>query len=355
MRTQHGKLLLAAGLLAMIVGCDKSADSFSLLGTQATFQQVGAFAPKKIDILWVIDNSGSMATSQSNLASNFASFIHRFNQSNYDFHMGVVTTDAWEKRFNSASTKARLRDGLTTHTGVFVMDKNTPNLSNVFVTDILQGTNGNGDERALDSFKYSLLESFNVGKGFRRDDAFLAVIMVGDEDDYSTNNTSSPPTGPLNYSNPNLMPVSGYVTFLDTFTNRAAGAAANYSVSAITVMDAACKAQLETDANIRTIGVRYMDIATRTGGVKGSLCSDFGNTLQLISDSIIELSSTFQLDRAPNPSTIVIEVDGVLVQQNATNGWTYDATTVSVTFHGSSVPVANSNITIAYDPMTVKQ
>lgn len=344
---------MAAGLLATLVGCDKSADSFSLLSTSVDFQQVATFAPKKIDILWVIDNSGSMATSQSNLATNFASFIYRFNQYNYDFHMGVVTTDGWEKRFNSSSTKARLRDGVgSTHTGVFVMDQNTPNLSQTFVTNVKQGTSGNGDERAFDSFRYSLQDSFNVGKSFRRADAFLAIIIVSDEDDFSYNGSALNDTS---VNNSNLFTIASFTSFLDTYTGRTAGQPANYSVSAIAVLDNACKAQLNTDANDRKVAYRYMQMADATGGIKGSLCSDFGNTLQLISDSIIELSTSFQLDRAPNVSTIQIFVDGVSVPQSATNGWTYDATTNSITFHGSAVPAASSHIQVAYDPLTVKE
>lgn len=352
MRTQHGKLVLAAGLLATLVGCDKSADSFSLLSTQVDFQQVASYAPKKIDILWVIDNSGSMATSQTNLATNFASFINRFNQYNYDFHMAVVTTDGWEKRFNSSSTKARIRDGVgSTHSGVFVLDRDTPNISSVFVTNAKQGTGGNGDERAFDSFRYSLQDSFNIGKNFRRNDAFLAVIIVSDEDDFSTTSSSMNES----YSNPNLMSVASFTNFLDTYTGRTAGAPANYSVSAIAVLDSACKTQLDVDANDRKIGQRYIQIANATGGIKGSLCGNFGSTLQLISDSIIELSSTFQLARAANESTINISVDGVSVPKNAVNGWTYDAATISITFHGTSVPATGAHIQVAYDPLTVKE
>lgn len=350
-----GKFLKAAGTLATLttlIACDKSADSFSLLADQAEFQQVASFAPKKIDILWVIDNSGSMKTSQDNLATNFNSFIHRFNQYNYDFNMAVVTTDGWEKKFNSSSTKARFRDGVsTTRSGVYVMNRDTPNLFNVFNTNVKQGISGNGDERAFESFRQSLNDSFNIGKNFRRPDAFLAIIIVSDEDDYSHAGSSMI----TNSNNSNLYSVNSFVTFLDTYTGRQPNTVANYSVNAITVMDTACKNKLDVDANERVIGTRYMQLADKTGGQKGSLCNDFGNTLSLISDSIIELSSSFQLNRKPVESSIVIIVDGASVPKDGTNGWTYDATTNTITFHGSAVPAASSNIQIYFDPATVKE
>ena len=45
------------------------------------------------DILWVIDNSGSMDQEQTSLRDNFASFSNNLVGSGMDFHIGVVTTD----------------------------------------------------------------------------------------------------------------------------------------------------------------------------------------------------------------------------------------------------------------------
>lgn len=341
-----------AMMAALSVGCDKSVDSFSLLEDQASFKQSSSYAAKKIDVLWVVDNSGSMDTSQQNLANNFASFISRFNQKGLDFQMAVVTTDGWEKRFNSSSTKARFKDGLgANRTGYYVMDKNTPSLSSVFTTNIKVGVNGNGDERALDSFRYSLNDAFNIGKNFRRSDAFLAVVIVSDEEDFSHTGLS------LNesYSNPNLFAVSEFKNFLDTYTGRVAGEAANYSVSSITVPDQACVNQLSTDGFTRKISTRVPALVDLTGGVKGSLCSNFGDTLDLISESIVALSSVFKLARVPVESSIVVTVDGSVVPQDANNGWTFDASINSVVFHGPAIPGANSDIRIAFDPVSIKE
>jgi len=342
------KALMMASAVAMLAGCNKSASSYSLLNDSSDYKQQAVFIPKKIDILWVIDNSGSMATSQNNLASNFQSFIARFNQYNYDFHMAVATTDAWEKQFNTSSTKARIRDGAgSTHSGVFVMDKQTPNLSNVFTINVKQGTAGNGDERAFESFKQALLEPWN--SNFRREDAFLAVIIVSDEEDFS----SSSSTFNESYSNPNLYSVQSYKDFLDSFTNAATNGK-NYSVNTIYVTDDACKTQLSTDGFDRKVSTRLPQLADMTGGVKASLCSNFGDTLQLISDSIIQLSAVFKLSREPQEDTITVTVDGVSVPKDANNGWTYNAADLTITFHGSSVPGANANIQIDYYPKSIK-
>jgi len=46
-----------------------------------------------VDILWVVDNSGSMSNEQASLASNFNVFIDRFLDQDINFKMGIITTD----------------------------------------------------------------------------------------------------------------------------------------------------------------------------------------------------------------------------------------------------------------------
>lgn len=346
------KAIMMASTVALLGGCNKSTDSFSLLTDAADYKQQAVFIPKKIDILWVIDNSGSMETSQNNLASNFQSFISRFNQYNYDFQMAVTTTEAWEKQFNPSSTKAVIKDGavlqtsprIETHSGVLVMDKNTPNLSSVFETNIKQGTLGSGDERAFESIKQTLLESANAN--FRREEAFLAIIIVSDEEDFSGSTTQFENAS-------NNFTVQSYADFLNSYT-KSNLYGNNFSVNVISVDSDACKSQLSSDGFARKISTRLPQLADLTGGVKSSICSNFGSTLQLISDSIIQLSSVFKLNREPQTDTIKVVVDGVEIGQDGTNGWTYNPTDWTITFHGTSVPGANADINITFYPKSIK-
>ncbi|WP_413560987.1 hypothetical protein [Bdellovibrio sp. HCB209] len=346
--------VLVASTLSLLAGCGKSGGTYSTLADSDSYKQEAVFVPKKIDVLWVIDNSGSMQTSQQNLASNFQSFIARFKQNNNDFRMAVGATDAWEKGLytsTSSINKALLRDGepgTSNHSGVFVMDKNTPNLENVFVTNIKQGINGNGDERAFESFKQILTDSRN--SAFRRPDAFLAIIIVSDEEDFSRSVTGL--IEKYEDEDPKLFSVDSYVNFLDTFTGGTANGR-NYAVSNISIHDQSCLTQLSTIHQLK-INKRYKDLTNKTGGINGSLCSDFGNTLQIISDSIIKLSSSFKLSREPIPETITVIVNGVVVPENASNGWTYNSSTLTITFNGSAVPAADANVRITFDPKSIK-
>ncbi len=47
----------------------------------------------KVDMLFVVDNSGSMSDEQAMLADSFQTFIDQFMLRNVDFHIGIITTD----------------------------------------------------------------------------------------------------------------------------------------------------------------------------------------------------------------------------------------------------------------------
>lgn len=352
--TRHGILAVCFASAGLFTGCERSADSFSLLSDGSAFKQSEDYVQRKIDILWVIDNSGSMANSQANLAANFQSFISRFSQLNYDFHMGVTTTDAYLAHHYNNNNRSRLRDGVGSNlTGVRIIDRDTPNLTQTFITNMTQGINGNGDERAFSSFLHALNNPLNAG--FLRPGAFLSIIIVSDEDDFSHMDWQNGVHSYFfteNYNHPSIFSIQHFVDKLDELTDSEPGGIRNYSVSTISIMDAQCLADL--NQNSQKVSQRYQQLADATGGTKGSLCGDFGSTLQMISDKVIELSTVFKLSREPIKESIRVFVDGVEIPESAANGWTYDAANWSISFHGSAVPAAGSDVQIGFDPASVK-
>ncbi|MFW1373635.1 hypothetical protein ACEV99_23340, partial [Vibrio parahaemolyticus] len=65
----------------------------------------------------------------------------------------------------------------------FVIIPTIADLVTTFVTNAYQGDQGSGDERAFRSMQLALDDSQNAG--FHRHDAYLAVIILSDEDDFS--------------------------------------------------------------------------------------------------------------------------------------------------------------------------
>lgn len=349
-------LKMTAAAAVLLAGCEKSADSFSLLSDSSTFKQSTSYVQRKVDILWVIDNSGSMETSQQTLAANFQSFIDRFSRLNYDFQMGVITTDAYLHAHYNNPLRSQLKDGAGgVPTGFRIMNALTPNINQVFLGNISQGINGSGDERAFSSMELALKNELNAG--FVREGSFLSVIIVSDEDDFSHNDATNGIHSYFfteNYNHASMHPISRFTGVLDDVTRSQAGGVRNYSVSVISILDDACYDDLSDEWPGRKIGHRYRQLVEATDGTLGSLCSDFGQTLTMISDKVLELSSSFVLDREPYIETIFVTVNGTTVPKDAVNGWSYDEATRALSFHGASIPPAGADVRIYFDPKSVK-
>ena len=352
------KATLAAILLS---ACDKTGSAFSVGSTSQSFQQSSqSVVQKKIDILWVVDNSASMGPFQQKLVTNFNSFIQDFVKKGYDFHIAVTTTEAYLSGgfYTSNLSYSAFKDGTgTTHTGFSIIDPTTPNIVSTFTTNATQGDQGSGDENAFSSIKAAFQNPANAS--FLRPDSFLGVIILSDEDDFSdpSRQQYSWSFGGIpdhDYMNPGLETVDSYVNYLDLLTHSTSPTSRKYNVSAVTVLDSTCLNSHKVQSATTIIGQRYMDLVTKTGGVLGDICSaDYATSLIQIQQKIIELSTQFFLSRMPIPSSIRIVVDNVLIAQDATNGWTYNSTNNSISFHGTAVPKQGAAISVRFDPATV--
>jgi hypothetical protein len=350
-------LTLSVSVLS-IIGCGSKTSSYSLLASTQKFSQ--DVQDNRVDVMWVIDNSGSMLPSQQNLAQNFPSFISNFQSAGFDYNIAVTTTDAFmaspmfASSYNASNpyweglpqaNKAQFRDGLgTNRSGVRVINPLTPNLHNVFITNIMQGTQGSGDERSLHSMRQALESPLNTG--FKREGVFLAVIIVTDEEDFSHNGTVLVE----NYNYPGIHPVSDYKNFLDTYTN-STGDFRRYSVNSVSIQsltDPACAGQLHS---VSKVPLRVHELVDSTGGKRANLCGNFATELSGLADNIIQLASQFSLGGAdPLPSTIRVYVNGVELPKDK---WTYIAESNAIQFGEGATPPSGANINVTFDPRTI--
>lgn len=372
MFTLRLKELMCIGATIGLVGCGSGAPSFSLLPDGQSFKQSSSGFNNQLDILFVIDNSGSMDNEQLTLANNFAAFMGDFQTKGYDFKIAVTGTDAYLANSLMGTTisttyaqAAKFRDGpirtdsgsyslMGTHSGVFVILPSTPNIFDpitklgVFPTNIKQGVNGSGDERAFSSFMTSLNSPLNAG--FLRSKSFLAVIIVSDEDDFSDYTRTLNAAPDHSYTAASLHSIQSYVDQLDSLTGTT-GASRRYNVSNISPLDTAC-APNWMDSHLPN---RMVQLTNATNGISGSICdATFATSLNQIQSKISELSTQFFLDRVPVVETIYVKVNDVPISQDAANGWTYDSTANSIVFHGSSIPAQGADIYITFQPTTIK-
>ncbi len=378
-------------LLLSLIGC--GGDSLSLLPTLDSFKQESEPVQNKIDMIWVIDNSGSMAPSQQALADNFESFIQDFVNKAFDFKIAVVTTEAFIKRYPALTSYpddiAEFRDGNPTDgpSGYAVISSDLmtsggmsqQDLVDLFVLNIKQGTAGVGDERGMESLIAALNEPAN--DGFLREDADLAVIFVTDEEDFSASGTPDIPTyiylGPqwssvdydtagkanFPYYNETEPLASNDENYWLTPTSEIhnaifaakgvdpSAADSGISVHSVAIHDQECRTALGGAG--RTLAQRYAELSALSDGLSLSLCDDFAASLDLLSVDIIGKTTEFFLKKTPIVSTLKVSVDNVLLAQSPTEGWTYNAEENSVIFHGAGVPQAESNVSVAFTPTSL--
>lgn len=153
----------------------------------------------KMDIVFVVDDSGSMQQEQTNLATNFPMFATVLQNyvndkgEHVDFRIAVTTTG---KDFTTTVTG--LPFPMVEHgpDGVFLnncgvaqrwLDSSTPNLSTTLACRADVGVGGTSYEMPLLMTKHALGEHGNTeNAGFIRPDALLGVVMLTDEDDVSS-------------------------------------------------------------------------------------------------------------------------------------------------------------------------
>lgn len=344
--------LIAVGGALMMAACGKQSTTFSLLSSGASFQQATATVNNKIDILWVVDNSGSMGPLQQNLINNYSSFMNHFLTKGYDFQMAVTTSDAYlaTAQYNDDPVMAKFRDGAgTTHSGVYVINPSTPNALDSFMINANQGANGSGDERILQSLLETLKSPLN--SGFPRPGSFMAVIILADEDDFSNYSRPEGVGTDHSYTQAGLLAIDDVIAQLDAITASTA-TSRNYNVNAITVKDDQCLQQHKQNAPSATMGTRFIELANKTNGVLGSVCdASYAQALEFIQQRIVSLATRFALGSEPNVSTIVVTVDGVQIPNDPVTGWQYDSATNSIVFSAQATPGAGAAISVSYDPM----
>ena len=183
-----------------------------------------------IDVLFVIDNSGSMEEEQGNLVANFPQFVSVLDASGLDYRIGVTTTG----RDYSWTMTAPIGGALPMNQGggdngtllkkspmiKRWIEKADANVSATFSALANVGTQGPGLEMPLgairDAFEDRIADGTNVD--FHRPDALLAVVILTDEEDCSHEQPVTLGFGQDVCSGSTSESVGNYVQFLDTFT-----------------------------------------------------------------------------------------------------------------------------------------
>ena len=203
-----------------------------------------------MDILFVIDDSGSMSEEQSNLINNFPQFVrvlddYRTDAGNpLDYRLGVTTTGRDittvvsfnvpgipfpPTEINETGPNGELLQPSSCSMPRRWIESADPDVAGTFSCVANVGTNGSSVEQPLLMTQRALTDRVTDGTnaGFIRNDALLAVIMLTDENDCSrpeervetSIDLAGGAAGAADACDPNgdtIIPVSQFISALDS-------------------------------------------------------------------------------------------------------------------------------------------
>lgn len=260
-----------------------------------------------LDLLFVVDNSGSMFHIHQQLASQMTSFMEDFLDRGVDYHIGVITTDSpLLQEFDSIN----YIDTNYIHP-VEWMESVLNNM----------GAQGYGIEKGLDQMKAAT--ETTLQNGFWRDEAIFAVVYVSDEEDQSVHYPSHY-TMHLNSIKTDPALIRQYAVTGDIPTG------CSYSTGSMTVY--------------AQPGYGYNDIVQDFNGNIYSICAlDWGIQMRDLAENILG-RRVFSLEKEnPILDTIEVKINGQI-----TDKWAYDAANNSVVMDLNAIPQAGQTLEITY-------
>ena len=253
---------------------------------------VQEFVRNKAEIIWVIDNSGSMSTYQQSVIKNMDVFIGSFvkHSGGADWRMALLSTTKTEPPYvgflpydylessDPADAVARFNDAVRR-----------------------LGTGGHHVEEAF----YPIQSALKTYRDYSRKTSKLFIIVVSDELEQGG------------------MGVDEFLNFL--YAHKAPEDITTYGVFEMT----------EKGCGFHDyIGTRYAEFIEKTGGLTFPICSDdYGTGLATFGkDMAYKVSvSKIELDAAPNSETIKVIYQGVELSEG--EYWSYNAVDNTIYFH----------------------
>ncbi len=283
-----------------------------------------------VDLLWVLDFSCSMGGVIGDLETHIGAFLTPLFDLGVDLRMGATTVDVDTAGVGNQGTL--LGPVLAT--------------SNMTVTEMIQGFDAQVSpsasaaptEKALAATYAALEDPGHAVDALIRDDAHLAIVVVGDEDDQST------------------LDVTAYITWLNAYK-------ASPSVASVSGVIPKSGGAGQNPFDLPGCGglglARIGGVVNGTGGHTLDLCAidTFADPdVPRFARAVVGHLDRFTLAVPPADAEVgmVVRVDGVLVplaaDPDATTGYTFDGQANAVVFRADSVPAPGAEIEVSYPP-----
>jgi hypothetical protein len=279
------------------------------------------------DIVWVIDESGSMSGDRQNIVDNAKRFFNRALASGLDFRMAVTNvvrpSGSYKYALGKFCSKISTNNKDDGGDDRFLL----PSEQSIFASCIKNppGYEG-GSEYGLVNAKEAMLKhlprAINDPTKFRVG-ATIAFIVATDEYPHSLASTIGSanrrvcqlPSATQQSVDKALQP------YVDLFS----GVVDPEAVASFHVIGGGC------GSTCAYVAHGYKDLAQKLNGQFGDICqADLGSTLQLIIDGIVGAASPIVLDHAPISASLTVALDGRQLDRSRTAGFDYRSASNSI-------------------------
>jgi len=282
----------------------------------------------QVDLLFVVDDSASMAEEQEALRDGFSDFVEGLGSSRVDFHLGVIST-------SQESDDPRAGQLLGDPPYLTADDDYVAG----FEDRVMIGTGGSDKEKGLQAALTAMSPANLAGanEGFLRRDAYLLTVFVTDEEDCSDFGALDAYDSDACYEQTEeLVPIDQALADFQGLKD-----------DPELVQVAAIMGLPWSDCEEAWPSERYRELAVTTAGYMGDICKNkWGNMLYELGLNAGGMRSEFRLTGRAVPDSIKMYIDNNPVSSQG--NWWYDEETTTVHFEEDAIPPRGTTITAEY-------
>lgn len=314
------------------------------------FEQV---SKTNLDVLWIIDNSASMAPYQNMLAANIDAFLQSASEWDANVQMGITSTDMCEAVRPSDPEKIMCPDKSQTTPGLrgkLTFGKVIRGLDDGARAEFAKlarlGTTGSSFEHGLSAAKAAISMSLaGQNNGLVREKSFLSVVIVSDEQDDGVG-LSRPNEAGKNWwaegATRYKFTADDLVSYLrDVRPDGRFSVSSVVGLNRLTATEGPCGTNGTWEA-----GTEQLRASQLSGGFTLDICSsDWSAGLQAMAENFETQLSSFKLSSQPlDISSIVVAVDGIKLE----SGWKFFESRQAIVFDVEHMPAFGAKIEISY-------
>ncbi len=343
---------------------------------------------REVDLVFVINNSPSMAPHQARIADNLRSFRKLFDAKQLDYRIGVLTTDfvnteegkankVYFKKVKSVeldpagnpvldsrrrpkpATKQVASNGTLVTLPVMPQPWVTPQTPDAVFAELVKvGTNGDSNRTAFTSVYNFVANYSNKLHAMLRPEATTIVVFFMDEEEtrMATWQTDAKGNRTAEWIENGRLP-----ELLNEFNKRNPAQRQTldsyiqyWVLRPFIIVKGNKRGRIEMHAVVSPTNVSHRRAAELTGGTVLNIEGDFSAPLAALGDRIADTVAVALDPIGPGATlyrkSIRVLVDGQEVKADPENGWVYDELTHSIRFRGAAKKQAfEAKIEVSYE------